>query len=210
MHKKQVDKSHYSFSNYVHKGRWISFWHQIDEVLALNPSTVLEIGPGPGIFKALANHFGLHVETVDIDPDLNPDHVASARELPFDDNSYDCVCAFQMLEHLPYEHSLESFAEMVRVTKKNIIISLPDAKMLWTYSIHIPKIGQVIFHLPRPSILAQPNMFDTQHRWEINKEGFSLKKIIADFTPKEIKRINTYRVDEYPYHRFFIFEKRHL
>ena len=179
---RQLAQSHYKFSKYVNKKRWISIWHQLNEVLVLNPSTILEIGPGPGLFKALATHFGISVETVDIDPNLNPDHVTSANELPFNDNSYDCVCAFQILEHLPYEHSLEAFAEMRRVANSHVIISLPDAKKLWTYSFHVPKFGQKIIKIPKPRFRLQQHLFDGKHYWEINKKGFSLKKIIDDFS----------------------------
>ena len=34
------------FYEYDQKPRWISYWHQIDEVLRLAPQTVLEIGIG--------------------------------------------------------------------------------------------------------------------------------------------------------------------
>jgi len=39
------------------KKRWISVWHQLDEVLSLNPSSILEIGPGPGVFKSMIELF---------------------------------------------------------------------------------------------------------------------------------------------------------
>ena len=204
---KQVDKSHYQFSSYIHKKRWLSMWHQLDEVLSLNPRTVLEIGPGPGLFKVLAVSLGVVVETLDIDPELTPDHVASATNLPFDDNSYDCVCAFQMLEHLPYEQSLQSFSEMVRVAKNHIVISLPDAKTLWPYSLHIPIIGTVMFHITKPRLRPRTHKFHGQHHWEINKKGYHLQKIIDDFTRHNVKMLKTYRVKMYPYHRFFVFVK---
>jgi len=180
--KKQVDKSHYVFSKYMHKRRWVSLWHQFEEVFALNPSTVLDLGPGPGLFKALAGYFGVTVETVDIDPELNPDCVASATKLPFSDNSYDCVTAFQMLEHLPYEKSLQAFGEMARVAKDNIVISLPDAKKLWVYSLYIPKVGQKIFRFQRPRVHKQVHKFNGEHYWEISKQGYPLQKIIDDFS----------------------------
>lgn len=204
--KKQVDQSHYNFRKYVHQKRWLSIWHQLDEVLALEPSTLLEVGPGPGLFKVLATHFGISIETLDIDPGLKPDHVASAKELPFNDKSYDCVCAFQMLEHLPYEQSLKAFAEMTRVAKDHVVISLPDAKTLWTYSIYIPKAGQKTIHVPRPRLRALPHVFNGEHYWEINKKGFPLQKIIDDFN-RHAKMINTYRV-EGSRHRFFIFKNK--
>lgn len=71
---KQVNQEHYEFKKYVTKLRWISMWHQLDELMRLRPERVLEIGPGPGLLKATAAQFGVSVETLDLDADLNPDH----------------------------------------------------------------------------------------------------------------------------------------
>ena len=37
---------YYQFQKYDYLIRWISYWHQINEVLKLRPKTVLEIGIG--------------------------------------------------------------------------------------------------------------------------------------------------------------------
>lgn len=209
---KQVDKSHYEFDHYVCKKRWMSIWHQIDEVIRLKPMNVLEIGPGPGLFKAIATVFGVDVETLDIDTELNPDHVASVFDLPFNDNSYSVVCAFQMLEHLLYDYSLKAFTEMVRVSKKYVIISLPDAKRLWRYLFYVPKIGEFNFYIPNVFSNNKEHFFDGEHYWEVNKKGYPLKKIIQDFlviaNAYELVLLKSYRVPEFPYHRFFVFAKK--
>lgn len=205
MIQKQVNKIHYEFSRYMSKERWNSVWHQLDEVLQFNPTTVLEVGPGPGLFKHVASLFGLNAETLDIDPDLGPDHVGSATELPFEDNSYDVVCAFQMLEHLPYETSLLAFREMARVSRRYVIISLPDARVVWPCRIHLPKLGSWCFLIPRPIIKRRNHVFDGEHYWEIDKVGYDFERVSADLN-RFCKLIKTYRVFENPYHRFFVFE----
>jgi len=204
---KQVDKDHYAFEQYMQKCRWNSMWHQLDEVIKLKPDRVLEIGPGPGVFKNMANLFGVKVETLDLDPDLNPDHIGSATSLPFPDNTFDVVCAFQMLEHLPYETSLDAFREMARVARKNVIISLPDSKTVWPHSLHVPRHGAVYWLMPRPFGGARQHKFDGQHYWEINKRGFALQKVVTDLS-SVCDLIRTYRVNEHTYHRFFIFSVR--
>lgn len=203
--KNQVDKDHYRFSTYVSKRRWASMWHQLDEVLSLDPEAVLEIGPGPGIFKALASTFGVKVETLDIDPDLKPDHIGSAEDMPFDDDSYDVVCAFQMLEHVPYETSLNILSEMSRVAKRYIVISLPDARPAWPYSLHIPTKGDLKLIVPCPNIASKEHSFDGQHYWEINKKHYALRKVMSDFLDATNANITrSFRVKEFPYHRFFV------
>lgn len=203
---KQVEKGHYEFNRYLSKQRWCSVWYQLDEVQKLQPNRVLEVGPGPGLFKTVAATFGISVETLDIDPDLKPDHVGSATAMPFSDGSYDVVCAFQMLEHLPYEAALQAFGEMARVSRRHVIISLPDARPVWRYQVHIPKYGPWDFFIPRPLFKASVHVFDGEHYWEINKQGYSLDRVIADFS-RRLKLSKTYRVFENSYHRFFVFER---
>lgn len=204
-HSKQVDVDHYEFERYMSKARWNSVWHQLDEVKKLNPNNVLEIGPGPGVFKSVATQFGLEVETLDVDVALKPDCVASVTSLPFENESFDVVCAFQMLEHLPYEVALNAFEEIVRVSRKGVVISLPDAKRLWTLRLPVPFYGPCDIFLPRPQVRKKHD-FDGQHYWEINKLGYHLSRIIVDFS-RFIQLAKTYRVFELPYHRFFVFHK---
>jgi ubiquinone/menaquinone biosynthesis C-methylase UbiE len=176
----------------------------LDEVIRLKPANVLEIGPGPGAFKQMPTLFGLRVETLDLDPDLKPDHVGSATALPFADASYDVVCAFQMLEHLPYQAALQAFSEMVRVSRRHVVISLPDARPVWPYWIHIPKFGNLALLFPRPIMKQPEHVFDGEHHWEINKKGYGLGRVIKDFG-RLCQLTKTYRVFENPYHRFFVF-----
>lgn len=202
---KQVEKSAYSFALYISKQRWNSIWHQIDEIIQMQPSNILEIGPGSGLLNMILKLNKFCVETVDIDPELNPDHVASVTKMPFVNNAFELVCAFQVLEHLPYEKALCAFEEMARVSEKKIIISLPDAKPIWSYSFYIPFLGSRHFTLTRPFSRKKLHKFDGEHYWEVNKIGYELDKVLNDLS-KFMCLIQTYRVEENPTHRFFIFE----
>lgn len=205
--KKQVDKEHYDFGRYLARPRWNSLWNQLDEVSRLKPQSVLEIGPGPGVFKANAQVFGLNIETVDIDPELNPDHLAPATDLPFADNSYDLVCAFQVLEHMSYKESLKSFTEMVRVSRKNIVLSLPNARKVVALSIPMPGSAPLEFIVRWPFWKPVPHEFDGQHYWELNKQEHPLEMVSADLQ-RYAKLSKSYQLFQNPYHHFFIFDKQ--
>lgn len=205
--KKQVDKSHYAFARYMDKARWTSLWHQLDEVAKLQPRNVLEIGPGAGVFANAARTFGLHVETLDFDPELRPDHLGSADAIPLADASFDVACAFQVLEHMPFDTSLKALAEMRRVARKAVIVSLPDVTTSWASTLTIPKFGTRRFVLPRPGYAPPEHRFDGEHYWEIGKRGYladdvaaAMQAVIPDAP------LRTYRVHENQYHRFFVFE----
>jgi len=60
------------------------------------------------------------------DPDVVVDLEVAAR-LPFDDRSFDTVVCIEVLEHLDALH--RTFAELVRVSDRYILVSLPNC---WT------------------------------------------------------------------------------
>lgn len=203
---KQVDSSHYKFS-YMNPRRWSSIWHQVRELVALAPESTLEIGPGPGIFKVVAAAYGFDVKTLDIDPELNPDYVDSCMEMPFAEGQWDLVCAFQMLEHLPYADSLKTVREMARVTRRYVAISLPDRTPSVRLLCELPVLGlrRLQFNLPNP--LPKTHEFNGEHYWEIGRKGYSAMRIISDFSSVGISLVRNYRSPQLPYHHFFIFEK---
>lgn len=205
--KKQVDRTHYEFATYMDKQRWGSLWHQVDEILKVHPNTVLEVGKGTGILGPLLKHYGIYYQSADIDPELEPDYVTSVNDLPFKDNTFDVACCFQVLEHIPYSSFHQSVTELLRVAKKQVVISLPDAKSLWQYSIHVPTKGKIRFDIPRPQFCLPKHVFNGEHYWEINKEGYPLEDVIRLMEKCGCIVNKSYRVIEHPYHHFFVLVK---
>lgn len=203
---KQVDKTHYAFNKYVSKGRWNSFYHQIDEIIRTEPNSILEIGVGAGISKCvLKDVLHYNYESMDIDEELCPDHIGSILEMPFPDKQYDTIGCFQVLEHLPFENFEKSLSELFRVANKAVIISLPNAESVW--QIQIPKIYRKKL-VKRPFTKLRQHFFDGEHYWEINKKGYELDKIIS-VMQRIAKLFNfviekEYQVFENSYHHFFV------
>jgi SAM-dependent methyltransferase len=50
-------------------------------------------------------------------------HAASAYDLPFEDGSFDCVCALEVLEHL--ERPRDALTELSRVSRRWLLVSVP-------------------------------------------------------------------------------------
>jgi SAM-dependent methyltransferase len=123
----QVDIDHYSATDYNTKERICSYWHQVDEVRRLGGRTVLEIGPGAGIVTDWLRRAGKDVTTLDMDPAVGADHQASATDLPLENHSVDVVLCAQVLEHMPFEEAERALAELARVARLGVVVSVPDA-----------------------------------------------------------------------------------
>jgi len=198
----------YTNTAYDSKERFCSYWHQIDEVMALRPDRVLEIGVGNGFVNNYLRTKGINICTLDIFEALKPDIAGSLLNIPFKHESFDVVLCCQVLEHLPYKDFSSAFSEIFRVSKKHVIISLPDVTTVYRINLEIPRLNVPIKKLvPHPFPRFAQHEFDGEHFWEIGKRGYPLKKICNDMLINRFKIIKTYRVYEYYYHRFFILRK---
>jgi ubiquinone/menaquinone biosynthesis C-methylase UbiE len=204
----QVDHTTYNDISYNDKGRFNSFWHQIDEVLKFKPTTVLEIGTGNGFAKYILEKSNVRVTTVDIDKELHPDIHASVLSLPIEDNSYDVALCCQVLEHIPYENFIPALTEINRVVKDGLILSLPDLQRVYRFNLQLPVFGEIKFLYRMPRFKAIKWEFNGEHYWNISCKGYSLNRIKKDIENSGFVIENTFSVFEMSWHRFFILRKR--
>jgi len=116
-------QEHYSRAYY--RGRVSSFAHQLSSVFGLEPESVLEVGPGPGIVTEAMRAARIRVITVDLQPELGPDIAASVVDMPVADSAVDVVLCCQVLEHLPFEQFSVALSEIRRVARHGLVMSLP-------------------------------------------------------------------------------------
>lgn len=195
----------YSFARYVHYGRWASYWHQIDAVLKSAPRRVLIVGKGDGIVaEILKRHVG-EVRTLDIESSLQPDIVASVEAMPLESGSFDAVLCCEVLEHLPFEKFEAALAELARVARRHVVVSLPHFGPPVKFALKLPFFREIriAFKLPVPL----HHVFNGEHYWEIGKRGYPPAKI-----RHELQRFFFIQEEFVPfdnqYHHFFILEKR--
>jgi SAM-dependent methyltransferase len=202
-----IDSSHYDFARYVTLKRWSSYWHQLNETLALRPGSVLEIGVGSGLYKAALQTLRCPVRSIDINPGLGADDVGSVTALPFADASFSVVVAFQVLEHLPYEDFRRSVSEMCRVASAHVLISLPDARRVWRGMFDFGKRERFLL-FTKPGWRSRPHRGSGPHQWEIHKKGYPVERIVTDMEASGLEVVRHYEVPQNPYHRMFICRKR--
>ena len=173
--KKQVNKEHYNFNKYVNKERFMSYYYQLKYIYEINPKMILEIGPGNNFLKNnLKENFDLN--TLDLDKDLKPDFIGSVDKIPLANNSFDLVCCFQVLEHLPFNKFKITLKELHRVSSKYVLITLPYSRNYFKFGIKLPYLKEIKIKLSIP-IFYKKHTFDGQHYWEIGSRGHSLSEI---------------------------------
>ena len=206
----QVPKEHY-YNNYDDLQRWISYYYQIDNILKLNPKSVLEIGVGN---KTNYNYLKdkVKITSCDFDKNLNPDIVGDIRNLPIKDKTYDVVCAFEVLEHIPFSDFEKALKELKRISKKYVIISIPYSSIYFNNAFRFPLIGRIfnkkfIETTIRIPLFLRKHKFNGEHYWEIGKKGYPIRKI-RNILKKEYKIIKEESSLLNKYHYYFILEKK--
>jgi ubiquinone/menaquinone biosynthesis C-methylase UbiE len=199
---KQVDKGHYRFERYLYPDRWASYYYQLREVITANPVHVLEVGAGDCVLKNyLLKNTTIKHTSVDIAQDLNPDVIGSIDKLPFKNNEFDLVCAFEVLEHLPFEKFETCLQQMKRVSKKHVVFSVPHFGPPIKGNIKLPFLPEFrfAFKIPYP----KKHEFNGQHYWEIGKKGFA-PQVIRSIVEKHFEIVKEFVPYENQYHHFFV------
>ena len=104
------------------------------------PLRILNIGTATGAGTIMLQEFG-EVTSIEYDSDCckflnNELHIltqeGSITDLQFEDNSFDLVCAFDVIEHV--EDDTLAASEMLRVCKKDgfVIATVPAFMLLWS------------------------------------------------------------------------------
>jgi ubiquinone/menaquinone biosynthesis C-methylase UbiE len=202
----QVNKNAYIFSKYVSLDRWSSYYYQLREVLNLSPSSILEVGVGDKVFgNYIINNTDIDYKNLDIASDLKPDILGSVDQMPIESSSFELVCAFEVLEHLPFDLFEKSLREIARVSSKYAVLSLPHFGPPIKFLLKVPFLSEI--KMSCKVFTPKKHAFNGQHYWEIGKKGFraskmkkTLKKyfiLIKDFIPFENQ-----------YHHFYVLQKK--
>lgn len=203
----QVAPEHYSAARYDELHRWISYWYQIQTVARAQPRRVLEVGSGTGVLRwYMQERLGLEVTTVDCDATRSPDIVADVRSLSehVGENEYDLVCAFQVLEHLPFEDFPRALEELARISRDRVAISLPNNGHFFQLRAHVWRFKLAFGRKLRWN---RDWTFDGEHYWEVGTRGHmpdDVRHVLLDRFVIEHEEV----YPDYPYHVGYDLRKR--
>ena len=206
--KPQVKPEHYFNKKYNTAERLACFDVQAKLIFGFKPKSVLEIGVGNGKVAEKVRKTGVLITTLDFDRKLKPDIVAETVNLPLEENSFDLVSCFEVLEHLPYEKFKISLSEIHRVAKKYALLSVPDVSR--QYPLVIPAGKKIIKNIIGLSEKTDAHIFDGQHYWEIGKTDYPLKKILKDIKKSGFLIKKTFIGKNCPNRRFFILKCKNI
>lgn len=198
-----MNNINYSFKKYVYPERWVSYWHQIDEVLKLTPKNLLIIGSGDAMVSEVLKKYIKQVKTFDIESELEPNIIGSVDDIALPNNSFDVVLCCEVLEHLPFEKFEKCLKEIKRIAKKDVVLSLPHFGPPIKFSFKIPFIKEIKIAFKVPYFIKhKPN----EHCWEIGKRGYSSRKI-RQVIKKYFRIKKEFIPFENQYHHFYVLEK---
>ena len=211
----QVNKNHYSFENYSSERRFISYYHQVNNVMKFvennHASNILIAGKGDGIVQRILETYSnlfklnLSVKTFDIAEDLDPDILGDLIELRnYVREQYDVILCCQTLEHVMLDEAFQ-ILEQMRFTSRFVIISVPYKAFTIRGCLKVPFIDEFEFLIKIPLWKNKKGMVDSRHYWEI---GYSISK--RKFK-KEIRKIGYGIISDYVikkdgFKQFFVLE----
>jgi len=176
-------------SAWIHKleseDHWRLYWQQqkLMEGFVKPGDDVLEIGVGTGFTANYLKSRGVHVTTLDIDADKQPDIVASVVDYEWPDR-YKAILAFQVFEYIPFEYFKKTLTKLQKQCEY-LFFSVPvNEKALLRLSFKLAGVNKaksLEVTIPKNKITSK------HHFWEIGQGCGDMDAVLQEHG-FEIKR----------------------
>lgn len=130
-------------------GRWVqrcaNYYRALVIKLYLNPKNCLDVGCGTGKLVKALRWFGIEAYGVEISEDalrLAQPHIrqylkkGDITRLPYEDNTFDLVITFDVLEHMEKSKIRKAIGETIRVSRKSILHKIYTKENTWINLFH--------------------------------------------------------------------------
>lgn len=166
-------------SHWIHEleseTHWRLYWRQqkLMEGLVRPEDRVLEIGVGTGFTASYLRSKGVHVTTLDIDADKQPDIVANVAQYDFPE-AYDAILAFEVFEHLPYDDFPRLLARLSTAAKSHLFLSLPrNRRLVTSVNVKLPKVKARTFQWK----VRRGEIVEPYHVWELDHGDVTVESL---------------------------------
>ena len=177
--------------------------------------SVLEFGSGRNLTKAIVEHFGIRHLSVDVNERFGPDIVSSIDNFS-SEKKFDMVCAFEVLEHSPFEKLEGLLLKMKSFSKRYVYISLPFSGRWATIqlNINLPKLYiRKVFSFstnrlrkkikPIQQFKQREDKYNP-HWWEVGDKNTPRKTVEKTIEKCDMEIIKCFHNPSFPYHLFFL------
>lgn len=201
---------------------WQSIWFQAKEIIHRpDIHSVLEFGSGRNLTKAIIEHFGIRHLSVDVSDRFYPDIVSSIEEFSTDEK-FDIVCAFEVLEHNPFEKFEGLLLKMKSFSKKYVYISLPFSGRWFSIqmNVNLPKVlTRKVFSFsmnrlrkkikPIQEYMLREDKYNP-HWWEVGDKKTPQKRVVQIIEKCGLELIESFHNPTFPYHLFFLLKVNNI
>ena len=198
-----------------------SYLKQMQTIAKLDDvQSVFEVGPGAHFVARNLRELDYVYHTLDFEDIHSPTIVADFSS--FDPASvseqYDLACAFQVLEHFPFEDFTRLIDKLQALSKKYVFISLP-------FSCRGMRFRKIVHHGQNNTEIEEEELFEPSrlpnrryrdefmrefpwavHYWEIGRIEFSLEHVIKKLQSSGLQIREQFHGPN-PYHYFILCEK---
>ena len=201
----QVPAQHYG-SRYDDWDKWLTYFWTIRNVLDHGLPSVLEVGVGSKVVSSVLRNNEVRLTTLDIDPNLEPDYVASVTDMPFAENAFDGIVCTEVLNHMPWEQTRQAIREIHRVTRRLAFVTVPHFTLSFALLLRLPllKLHELRLRLPFPKALKSSG----PHCWECGRPGYSVAKLRKEFRDAGFIIVSEQRPPTQYSSCFFVLQKR--
>ena len=207
----------------INKKNFSSYYIQLREILELPKSkveSILEIGPGRGVFESLLINFSYRLTTIDVNPNNSPDIVCDILNNSIKDNSFDMAVCFQVLEHLPYKYFGQAMKTLSSIARNYVFISIPYQSNSLAVRVSSRFASRFLsrfsgafnffwpIRLPVKDIDEQKMLKrkdkHNPHYWEAGRKSFPVARILKDLESNGLTVLKRFHNPEFPYHYFIL------
>ncbi|MBL7728349.1 MAG: methyltransferase domain-containing protein [Dinghuibacter sp.] len=192
--KKYYESDEFWGKGMVSDGANMTRLHHTVALIPTDAHSLADIGCGNGLLGKLVmeKRSGITIMSVDRSEQAlsyvqTEKKIGDVTNIPLPDAAYDCVSCLQVLEHIPVNNYKTALAELARVSKKYILVSVPFNERIEKNTTQCPgckTIFNVDLHLRSYTETDIKNLFTEQ--------GFELKEFLNVVESNELLGLRTY------------------
>jgi len=185
--------------------------------------SVFEVGPGGHFCAKNLRAIGYQYDTFDFDDTHSPTYIGNLAMFNIAglEEKYDLTCAFQVLEHMPWDVFVKNIRKLATLSKKYVFISIPYSCKGFSVTLetHDGQFRKLLkqFRRYKPTNMPQRKYRQKYmdeypwavHYWELGRKGISIDTVRNALNECTLQIIEQFH-SRNAFHYFFLCEKNRV